>query len=1201
MSNKDMSHGQMPTMQGRKAKARNLFGGLIGILLLLSLVHVAPSLLWAQGEALNARLTGVVTDPAGAAVPGATLILVNTQTQATRTFATTNQGDYTLTFLPAGTYQLKVEKAGFKTTEQSNIVLTVGQAATLNVKLDLGQVTEVVQVTESAATLNTTNANIGSEVNHREVVELPINNRNVFTLESLDSSVNHMAGASEGYDSGDQTASFFSFSGRRPGTVAYLLDGHWDGAPSWDAVMFEPTVDETQEFKIQSYSFSAQYGWNQGNVLNAITKSGTDRFHGDVYEFIRNSALDANNFFNVKNGLGKTPFKRNQFGATIGGPLVIPGLLHKGKTFIFGSYEGLRLQNPVTDIDTVPSAAMKGGDFSSLLGGNIGTDSLGRPVLSGQIYDPFSTRQVTAGQVDPTTGLTASATGHVRDPFPGNIIPVSRFDQVAKGMLQYWPDPNRPGDSSNFVVAQGIPATTNRYTVRVDHTISDKSHVFARWSQAKIFLGSSAPDFGPNNAAGPGSSQKLNSFDMGAQYVHTFSSTLVLSVSGGWTRWYQGFIPQGYGFKPSTLGLPSFLDQQPNFPSIGIDGEFGLGAGGGESATPAETRSLFADLTKVHGAHTFGIGYQSVFFPQYETFINPASYNFDRGMTSGPDPVTTGPQTGFGFASYVLGTGSNGDYNIPAQSSLFKKFFGWYFQDDWKISRKLTLNLGVRYDFQTAPTERYDRITQFEPNAPNPVLSQDVGFSVPGFLQYVGGSVGRGAYKTDYTNLAPRLGMAYSITNKLVLRAGFGMFYSPAIQMSAYQGLTLFGFSSDTPWVATVDGITPHDLLSDPFPNGFIQPVGKADGVMTQVGQNVNANIPQQLGKSYRPTPYMRQWMLDFQYAFSPSDTLSVAYVGNSGVDLNFKRYEADQLTASNQALGSALLDPVPNPFYGIVASGSPCGLDQPTITLGQSLRPWPQYCSVVNRQPSGAISNYDGLMVNYRHDWKQGLHFTGSFTYSKWLSNSTGNEQGTVPGNFWQQNIYNLRGDYSYDTDDIPKSLVLSYIYELPVGRGKSALNNANRFVNGILGGWQVSGVSSFKDGFPMAIANVNNNSGALGGFNAQRPNIVGNPRISNPNPEEWFNTAAFAQPAPYTFGAAPRTIGSIRNMGTNNWDFSAQKWFGAFDEKLRFQFRAELYNAFNRVYLTRVDQSFGSSTFGQAYEAAPGRSIQFALKIYY
>jgi len=1169
----------------------------------------------AQGQATSARLSGTVLDKTGADIAGATAILKGADTQFTRVFTTQTDGRFVFTLVPAGQYVLTVEKEGFKHYEQRGIVLGLAESANQDVTLEVGALSETVTVDEVAPLLNTTNANVDSDITAHQVVELPLNWRNVYQLTTLDSSVqdsnvHQVAGVGTNSGNAEQDGGLINFGGGRFGTTAFLLDGHWDSAGDWDGLIYAPSVDEVQEFKVQSYAFTAQYGWATGNFVNAITKSGTNKFHGSGYEFVRDSSLDSNGFFNGVNGIPKSDFRRNQYGFTVGGPVNIPHVYNgRDKTYFFGAFEILRQANPFTLQTTIPTSAFRTGDFSALLGSSLGNDALGRPILSGAIYNPFTTRTVTAGQIDPSTGLTATQSGSIRDPFAGNIIPSGMIDPVSQNLIQYWPTPTNGAVSNNYAAFAALPVRSTRYTVKIDQNISDKSHFFARYSREWLVRHQSGEFFGADDPGGPGTTTPNDRWDAGFNYTRTFSPTLVMSITGGWNRWIEIFDPQGNGFVPSSLGLPSALDANKVFPTISFTdlSTFGLG-GGGASRNPREDRTVGLDLTKVRGNHVFSAGFMGVLLTTNDGATPATTFPFSSDMTSGPDPTAGSTDTGNSFASFLLGTGANGGtFSYNAATAISKKYLGWYFQDDWKATRKLTVNLGVRYEIQTAPTDRFDRLSSFDPNATNPI-SQAAGITVPGQLNYVGGGNPRGVYDTPHNNIAPRLGLAYQLSDKLVLRGGFGIYFVPAIEQGDYQGLDLYGFSQATGWVATLDGITPNNLLSNPFPNGLISPVKKANGALTNVGQSVEAIYRN------RPTPYVEQWTAGFQYAPTHNDNFDITYIGNHGVKLIYGAFsggvQANQLPPVDLAMGAALLNPVTNPFAGHITN-SACGLDQPTVIAAQLLRPFPQYCGITAvQQPSGS-SWYDAARINYTHRLSDGLQVLASFTVSKFLDQSSGPESWATRGGTTILNNYNLAGEKSLDTNDIPKSLVLSYIYELPVGRGKKFGGDMNKGLNAILGGWQVSGISTFKSGFPLAIEDVlNNNAAVFGG--GQRPNIVGDPRTGScpgvnggpPIPVHtlncWFNTSAFAQPSPYTYGNAPRTMPNLRGAGINNWDLAAQKWF-TIGERVRIQVRTEFFNAFNHVYLFAPDTFFGGPTFGTIQNAGPMRSIQFGVKGYW
>ncbi|PYV26973.1 MAG: hypothetical protein DMG24_05865 [Acidobacteria bacterium] len=950
-------------------------------------------------------------------------------------------------------------------------------------------------------------------------------------------------------------------------------------------------VDETQEFKIQTNAFTAQYGLSMGNIVNAISKSGTGQLHGDVFGFLRNDELDANNFFNNRAGIRRPEFIQTQWGGTVGGPFSIPRIYEqREKTFFFASYQRRRAALPATLVTTLPTTAFTGGDFSALLGPQIGTDALGRPVFQGQIYNPFTTRQITAGQVDAATGLTATESGFVRDPFVGNIILPTMFDPVAVKATAFYPAPTSPGLVNNFTASAGEPAGEDAWTGRIDHNVSDKTRVWGRYSQKDEFLTLGAAFLGAGNPAGPLNGVPDNRLQVGTGFSHTFDPSLVMNFNVGWLRWVEERKPQGAGFKPSALGLAPILDSCcANFPAFAPGGFFGLGAasngGGARVIVPRRTISIASDFTKVRGRHSIQWGWQFINFGEIDHFGSQAFFNFPINFTQGPNPLAANPVTGSGFASFLLGTGS-GSVSLNADTIGTKDYWGWYIQDDWKATPKLTLNLGVRYDIQMAPTDRHDRFSSFDFSGPNPI-SAAVGFSVPGELVFTHDLGRRGAFEIQKTNFAPRVGLAYQTSNKLVFRSGFAMFYVPAFQLNP----PLQGFTQSTPFVGTVDGITPTSTLKNAFTGGLIQPPRFSLGGLTNVGLSVAAPEPR------LPTPYVEQWTGGFQYQLANNDRLSVTYVGNHGVRLSFASLEKDQLPDSALALGNALLDAVPNPFFGHISASS-CGLDQPTVPRGQLLRPYPEYCSVTDVQPPASFSNYHSVVVEWNHRWSEGVQFLASYTISKYLDNSTGPNGWANWSSQQVRDNYNLSAEKALDEDDIPNSFVFSWIYQLPVGRGKHFGENLGGALNQIVGGWQVSGVATFKDGFPLSIWAVNNNTTSFGGF--QRPNRVGKATISNPAVEQAFNTAAFAQPPAFTFGNVARAEPNLRAPGLNNFDIGIGKYFN-WREKLRFEYRAEFFNAFNRVNFYAPAQAFGAPGFGQLFSAFPGRDIQMALKIYF
>jgi hypothetical protein len=1174
------------------------------MVLVIALSLLSSSYLTAQ-QTVTATLSGNVSDSSGAVLAGAKVTLTAPDRGISRIFTTDNTGDYVFSLLPPATYNLQVEATGFKTYRQTGISLAAGQTARQMVNLALGAISETVSVTTEAPLLNADNANISSDITARQVVELPLNLRNVYGLAFLNSSVNNTAefqivGGNGISGQADQDISFFNFGGTFFNTAAYLVDGAWDTAADWGGVMYVPAVDAVQEFKIQTNAFTAQYGWSSGNVINVVGKSGTNQIHGNVYDFYRNSALDAKNYFN---GGAQPLFHRNQFGFTLGGPL------WKDKTYFFGYYEGLRSATPTTTQANVPTQAMLGGDFSGQLGGPIGSnDALGRPILFGQIYDPYSARAITAGQVDPVTGLTANASGFIRDPFPGNIIPQAMWDSVSQKIVQgnYWPSPNQTGPF-NFGASAAAESHSDEYSIRIDHNFTENTRIFGRWSRKYESKVNVPSYFGSSNPGGPGATNPNNRYNADVNLVHVFSPTLTMNANFGVTRWIEESQLQSFGFQASTLGLPSFVDEiSPAFPQVTPEGVVNLGPRTGldDYRVPRVIYTASDDFTKVIAHHTLSFGFTGISNQLNGGHYAVTGLPFPSSFTAGPDPQQVTSGTGSGFASFLVGAGGfvpgavspgTGFNQFPAMN---KKFLGWYLQDDWKASRKLTLNLGLRYEIQTAPTERFNAQEYFDFNATNPI-SGDVGFSVPGQVVYNSGN-NRSLYDTQHTNLAPRIGLAYEVMPKLVARAGFGVFFVP----NYYNQGPNLGYSSPTPWVTSLDGgITVANPLSNPFPNGQNPVTGNALGGLTGVGFGLNPVVGHD-----RKSAYVQQWMGGVQYALTNNDLIDVTYFGNHGVHVLAQYVEWNQLPTADLAQGNALFNQVPNPFFGHITN-SGCGLDQPTVAQFQLLRPYPEYCSVTEAPVPVGTSNYDALQVTYTRRWHSGLSVNVSYTLSKFTDNVQGASGWAFPGSGSSvRDFHNLAAEKSRDVSDIPHSLVVNYVYELPVGKGKPVGQGWSGPVNQILGGWQLTGIFTAKSGFPLSIAPAQNTLGAFGGN--QRPNLIGDPTPANQSITNWINGAAFEQPDAFSYGDAPRTLDNLRSPHYVNWDMGIQKWWD-FSEAKRLQFRLEMFNTFNHPNFFAPDLNLSDyhpdangvnqGNFGKISQAYPSRDVQAAVKFYW
>ena len=1157
---------------------------------------VATPVAYGQSLASSASFSGTVSDSSGARVPNATVTISSPEKGITRTFKTDAEGNFSFALLPAGTYSLSVSASGFKTAKQDGITLEVGQSGSQAVTLTIGS-SEQIEVRAESVLLQTDNANIGAEVSQKQVTELPLNLRNVFNFVQLNSSVNNLAQQQTlqgggGQGTADQDVSFFNFGGGYFGTTAFLLDGSWDTSTGWGGVIYVPSPDNVQEFKVQQNSFTAQYGWSTGNVINVVTKSGGNSLHGDVYEYMRNGALDANYYFNNLSGQPRPNTHRNQFGVSVGGPVYIPGIYkQRDKTFFFFNYEGHRENDPtVPPVNTVPIPAFRTGDFSGVLGAAIGTDALCRPILAGQIYDPYSTRQVTA-----TCGPSAGNTVEIRDPIAGNNLAnsINGIDPIGQALVNYYPAPVNGQLAGNWT-ASGLAANnSNEYSGRIDHNFNDATRLYGRFSYKKQFKDQSPAYFGASNPAGPGQRNPNNRWDVAVGASHVFSSTFTMSVNLGGTKWVEGNVMQSAGFKPSSLGFPSFIDAaSAQFPVINPGGYLSLGplAGAGTASFPRSAESGSVDFVKVRGAHQLSFGYMGVAIDENGGRIVPTTFNFTNAFTAGPDPGAPMAGTGDPIASMLLGTPVSGSTGQNVNNVARTWLHGVYLQDDWKATRKLTLNLGLRWEVQKPMTDRYDRLFTFDYNAANPACTA-AGLNCTGEVKFAT-SGSRGQYDTNYKHFAPRIGFAYQLMPKLVMRGGYGIFF-PNQYLNSPQ---ITGYNSTTPYVASLDGgITPCAgcSLSSAFPNGPVPITGNSLGALTNVGFGTGAV------NASRKTYYDQQWMYGFQYAPTAHDVIDVTYVGNHNVHTLAGSLNLNQLDPKYFSMGSALLAPVANPFAGVITS-SGCGLDQPTVAAGQLLRPHPEFCDINEVDAPAGNSHYNALEVNYTHRFSHGLTLLASYTFSKFIDNVGGPETwANASSNFSEniRNVYNLAAEKSVDATDIPNSFVLSYVYELPVGKGRKYGSGMNGVLNAIVGDWQTSGVATFKGGFPLTITpSANPNPFGVG----QHVNIVADYHLAHQSRTAWFNTAAFADAPQFDLGSAPRYFSDLRSPGYNNWDISIQKYFPV-RESVRFQFRLDMFNAFNHTNFYAPNTFLGGGQFGTITQSWSPRQMQAALKLYW
>ncbi len=1121
------------------------------------------------GQVFTATVTGVVTDPSGGLVSNAAVTVTNTSTNETRSTSTASNGSYTVSQLLPGTYELSAEAPGFKKYVRQGISLNANDTAELNLNLEVGSTSETVEVSAAAPLLDTQTADQSLHIETQTLANLPMSTRTPLHI------VWANAGISEAFNgatsnTGDQNQNRFGMNGGRTESTAILVDGVPATTTSqWNGLYESPTLESVQEVQLVRNSYDAQYGRSGGGVFSIVTRGGASQFHGGVFEFLQNSALNANNFFNNRSGAARPFYNRNQFGGYLGGPI-----WKSKRLFFFGSYEGLRQGSPAAQVSTVPTALQRAGNFS-------------------QTYNPNGTLQVIYNPL--TTRPNPNGSGYIRDPFPNNIIPAPFLDPVGLKVASLYPLPNQPGNGftqSNNWFGTGKNTTTNdHYDVRVDWTPTERYSMYFRWSQAwENGIGLSFPAWGIGNSATTSPNPRGT-----AAWGNTFTvnPTLVVNVLIGHGNWTEQTIPVVHA-SATQLGMPT--DQVAQFHASNIMPAFNLanystfGIGNnGQLYHPERTESVQVNATKTWSTHTVKFGgdlelsYQNG--PGDGGWLRAPTFNFDQGLTSGPAVLPGTTTSGNAVASLLLGYGSGGSAPHPASLAEAHHDYALYAEDAWRVNGRMTVNYGLRWEIQGPTTDRYDRFSTFLFNAPSPISVP--GMNLQGAMSFANGHQ---MWNTDWHNFAPRIGVNYKLTDKLVFRTGFGIFFVPSLGDE-----NPIGFSTNTPWLSTAagNGITPGNPISNPFPNGFIPIAGKSQGAATGLGQGITAVL------SNHPNGYTQNYSADIQYQLSNNMVLELGYSGNQGrkLSLAYQNMNLNQLPPQDLSLGTQLFKSVPNPFYNVIPASAGGTLAGPTVPLWRLLVRYPQYTNVnLDVSTPGGFSSYNALVATFTKRFSNGLNLITSYQWSKAIDD-TSEAQSWEVGDQGARDINNWALERSLSAHDIPQSVAITMLYDLPIGRGKAIGSNLNRVVDAFVGGWQVSALMNFQNGIPIPMSAPGNGFG----FAYNPPNITSGSAvsISNPTIYEWFNVNAFSKPASFTIGSAPRRITQLRQDGTHNADVSLNKNFKIW-EAINLQFRTDFFNLTNTPQFGAPNTFVGSSTFGQVtYQANSPRAIQFGLKL--
>lgn len=1150
---------------------------------LRALVLLMCSTASAYPQSFTSNLTGLVTDPNQASVPNASVKLVNKATRETRAVATSTEGRYVFSQLLPGDYSISIESSGFKLFTSSDIVLRANQSAELNAQLQLGQVTESVDVKGSVLQLETQSANQTYTMDRSQILNLPASTRNPFVAVSAMAGVTSQSVANSN-NSSDQNQARFAFNGGRDMSGLVLIDGVPATSGDWGALLAAPSVESVQEVVVSRNSYDAEFGKSGGGVVSVVTKGGSSAIHGSLFEFLRNDDLDANAWANNRVGRPRVEFKRNQFGGNISGPL-----WKSKKLYYLGSFEALKEGSPATTLTSVPTNLERTGDFSQTRDAN-GVVSV--------IFDPFSTRANPAGA------------GSIRDAFPGNILPRNRWDAVGAKILDYYPKANAlptnaVTQANNFFGAGSSITDNKRADIRIDWARSEKHTMYGRVTKA--WQTRKTPRFfGTGADGGSEGDQPRHHITWGNTFVPSPKWVFNATVGSGRWREEQLPLPLKDGVLGTALGYSqSFVSlwDSPHFPQVSVFGYTTL-SNGRVLNFPRQTDNLQFNGTREMGKHSVKFGFTGEIVRLNSVDIRSTDFAFDRGMTSGPVAAVSASASGNGLASMLLGTGvptsaggavtsvNNAIKNsvVPATS---RRYYGLYVQDTWRANSRLTVNYGLRWETQRASTERFNRYNYFDFNAVNP-LSQRTGLNLKGGLVFVSDK-NRFQTEPDNFDFAPRIGIAYKLSNRIVARMGYGIFYLQGFGTATQGGPAAGtdGFTVTTSWVNTKggDGITPQDRLANPYPNGVNKAVGSSLGLLTQTGSDLTA-----FQRSH-PTGYVQNYSIDLQFEVTRSTIVEVGYSGNGGRKLNYGATpNANQLPTQLLSMGATLNDQVPNPFFGIFPTGILSGATVPRHRL---LRPYPQFGTVeMSGDTPGATSNFNALYLKFNKRFAGGLSTMTSYQFSKAIDNASEN-QGWLIGEA-MRDYYNTKLDRSISGHDVPQSFVSALVYEVPVGKGRKYGSSMNKVAQAMVGGWELSAIIRFASGLPLRF--VAPNSLSPYGFNILNANIGNLPdlKVSNPVPERWFNTTAVTAPAPFTLGNAPRYQGVIRADGTHHGDVNLAKNF-QITERIKAQLRGEFYDISNTPQFSPPGVTVGAADFGQVNGTrfSDRRNVQVGLKI--
>ena len=1075
----------------------------------IAVITIMSTLAWSQAG--SSSITGTITDATQSPIVNSKVKVINTDSGISTSIATNETGGYRVNSILPGKYRVEASAVGFDTAVRRDIDLATGQTIAVDLSLQVGEQRQVINIESNGGLTETQSSSLTQVIGHKYIENLPLPNRSANSLVNLSPGVVMIDPGQ-----GAENYPIFSIAGGRGRNQNFTLDGGNVGnvvglaRPSQVASL---PLDALEEFRIISNSYAAEYGHSTGGIVALTTRSGTNEYHGSLFEYLRNDALDARNFF----AKTRPPLHLNQFGGAFGGPI------RKDKTHFFASWEQTRQVSSDAVFSTVPSLAQRVGDFSG---------------ISAQIYDPFSLFNGT------------------KTPFAGNKIPTNRFDAVAVAANAYWPVPNRQGESNganNFLSNSRFQLNRNIVVGKLDHSLTNNDRASVRYYINDASSGNQG-SYG-NAVADPlATSTDVRIQSILGTYIHTFNPTLLNNFQVSLMR--RKFVQTRAGFGENyagKIGLTGVSDAA--FPTLNVTGYALLGGQGIANSSIARIQTPITDLqfqnslAKFAGKHAFkvGIEYRRGYNQESNDLSSSGNLTFNRLITDRPGASAS---TGDGYASFLLGTTNTAALSKTDVIASRASYWAAYAQDDYRFTSRLTFNIGLRWEVEMPRYVDGDKLNAFDPNAINPISG------TPGVVTFAGvNGVPRTSFDANYKNFGPRFGFVYNapFAKGLVIRGGSGILYGPNISNTVTTSATL-GFSDNVSYVASSAETAYVLALAKGYP-AYTRPTLNSPGFgAVKAGDRPVTAVA--FFDRHRPSPVSYQFNFDVQKELK-GVLVETGYIGNVSHHLTANDLTLNQLQPSQFGAGNT-----------------------------QLLRPFPQFSNVSILNPAIGNSSYHGVFVRTERRFANGFSFLAHYTFSKFLDDVASGDENGDPGSYMDQ--YNRRLDKGRSGTDVPQHLTFTGLYEVPKFKN-------HRLLNHVAGGWQLGLYGNFQSGQIFTVFDAANTTN---GFPAGtlRPNLVGNPSLDSPwTLGRYFNTAAFAHPANYQFGSAPRSV--LRGPNSSNVDFSVTKTFPV-KERYKVELRGEFFNLFNIANFDIPGHTLGNSDFGVISSARPARVAEAVLR---